>query len=147
MDIYTCLNEAIKIIKINTIFVIIALIIIAILLIVLILRKDKSTIKYAIILLMLVLSVYFYNTLPIIIDYCNKDIIIDTGYYYLQEGEGIDDGDYLVGGSMDVELENNGNMVLTNADDGYPSGKHYGKIAYGKHSKKILGFEDLDENH
>lgn len=147
MSIDTCLKEAIRIIKTNTIFGVAALIIIAIVLFVLISRKDKSTIKYAIIALMLVLSVYFYNTLPIIIDYCNKDIIIDMGYYYLQEGEGIYEGDYLVGGSMDVELANNGNMVLTNADNGYPSGKHYGKIAYGKHSKKILGFEELDEKH
>lgn len=147
MSIDVCLNEAMKIIKTNTVFGVVALIILAILFIILISRKDRSTIKYAVVLLLVVLSVYLYNTLPIIIDYCSKDIVIDTGYYYLQEGEGIYEGDYLVGGSMDVELENGGNMVLTNADDGYLSGKHYGKIAYGKHSKKILGFEDLDKNH
>lgn len=147
MSIESCLDELIKIIKTNTIFEIIALIVIGIIFLLLVFRKDKSTIKYAVIALVLALSIYLYNTIPLIIDYNNKDIIIDTGYYYLQEGEGIFEGDYLVGGSMDVELENNGNMVLTNADSGYPSGKHYGKIGYGRHSKKILGFEELEKHN
>lgn len=146
MTIESCLNEALITIKTSAIIVSVVLIIVVALLIVLIKRKDKSGIKYGIILILLILSIYSYNILPLIIDYCNKDIIIDTGYYYLQGGEGIYEGDYLVGGSMDVELENNGEMVLTSAD-GYPTGEHYGKIAYGKHSKKILGFEELDENH
>ena len=145
MSIDTCLNEAMKIIKTNTIFVVLALLVIAIIFIVLVLKKDKNTIKYALILSILVLLLYFYNTIPLVIDYYNKDIIVDTGYYYLQEGEGIYEGDYLIGGSMDVTFENGEKMVLTSADNGYPVGNHYGKIAYGKSSRKILGFEELYE--
>lgn len=143
MSIDTYLDEAMKIIKTNTIFGVLALIIIAIIFLVLVLKKDRSTVKYALILALLVLSLYFYNTLPIIIDYYNKDIIINTGYYYLQEGEGIYEGDYLIGGSMDVTFDNGESIVLTGADNGYPAGNHYGKIAYGKRSEKILGFEEL----
>lgn len=142
MTIDSCLNEAMAIIKTNTIFLIGVLLIIVALFVLFKSRKDKSSIKYVVILLILVLAIYSYNTVPLVIDYCNKDIIIDTGSYYFREGQGIFAGDDLVGGSMDVELDNNGQTVLTNAD-GYPSGKHYGKIAFGKHSKKILGFEEL----
>lgn len=144
MTIDSCLNEAREIIIANTIIVSVALIIIGALLILFRLRKDKSSIKYAVILLILVLAIYSYNTVPLAIDYCNKDIVIDTGSYYFREGQGIFAGDDIVYGSMDVELDNNGHMVLTNAN-GYPSGKNYGKIAFGKHSKKILGFEDLNQ--
>lgn len=144
MSIESCLNEAMSIITANTIIVIVALIIIAALTLLFVKRKDKGGIKYAVILSVLVLGIYSYNTIPLTIDYYSKDIVIDTGSYYYRQGESIFAGDDIVGESMDVELDNNGKMVLTNAN-GYPSGKNYGKIAYGKHSKKILGFERFEQ--
>lgn len=68
MSIDSCLDEARSIIIANTIIVTVALIIIVALTILFVRRKDKGGIKYAVILIMLVLVIHSYNTVPLIID-------------------------------------------------------------------------------